>query len=246
MKQLRLFYKTYLRFLVVGIAIFAVFIGKDVLTKIDDIVTDEWLLSIISKVAVSSALYTGIYYGGEVLIREYLWKWIKRELNYADDWIGVTYYTELRIPSSKTTFKNFTEFVSTHQAKIVQNCLSIKIDGSLGEDYSGWKSISMDIAEDGELRFVYEVDYEEKEPDEKDKLNGKSIGYEYMRPMKRGKLDIPILLSGKFHHCATGKKPIYGGSTIFVRKGFINQISENDLPGFGKGFIEKVKEFLNE
>ncbi len=245
MKELKIFHSRFLRALVVGIAIFAVFIGKDVLTSLDLYFQNEFWINVISKIAVSSGLYSILYFGGEYLIKNHLWKLIKRKLNYSGKWLGITYYTELKIPSSKVTFKNFQKFSSTHDVVISQNSLTIKIDGSLGNDYAGWKSIAMDIDEEGILKFVYQVDYEEKSKDDKS-LIGTSIGYEYMRPVKRGFLGIPILLSGKFYHCATDKKPIYSGSTIFVRQNYFDKISEPDLPGFGKEFIEDIIQYINE
>ncbi|MEI6348890.1 MAG: hypothetical protein WCP69_13165 [Bacteroidota bacterium] len=245
MTELKIFHSRFIRFLVVGIAIFAVFLGKDILTNLDSYFINKFWVKIISKIAVSSFLYTLLFYGGEFLIQKYLWRLIKRKLDYSGKWIGITYYTNLKIPSTKVTFKNFKRFSSPHDVVISQDSLTIKIEGSKGDDYVGWKSIAMNIDEEGILKFVYEVDYEKKSKAEGCNLTGTSIGYEYMRPVKRGFLGLPILLSGKFYHCATDKKPIYSGSTIFVRQNHLDKISESDLPGFGKTFIEDIKKYIN-
>lgn len=248
MKELQKLYITLNRFLVVIIALIALFVGKDILAKFGLLESDKLILSLIGKVLVSSALYTVLYYGGEWLIKNQLWKLIKGKFNFNGEWIGVTYYTSLGVPSSKVTKKDFKPFQKAHYAKIEQDCLNIEIKSSQGEEYVGFSSTSMNINEKGTLQFSYQVKYQGDLTNPSNKLKGIARGYEELEIHKsKGFFDKPILLSGKFYHCLTENKPLYSGSTIFIKKDSIGDVEKGDLPGYARdSFLELVKNYIKK
>jgi len=68
-----------------------------------------------------------------------------------------------------------------------------------------------------------------------------AIGYEEMEVVKYdSKSKKPILMSGVFYHCASGKKPVYRGNTIFIRASHQDLITENDLPAYARNILPET------
>lgn len=241
MNRLQIFYRKWMQIIVIVIATIGVFIGRDVILYIETTLSKSLGLSILAKFLTSSIFFTILYFVFEYLVREHLWKIsiFNRDIDFSGKWLGWTFYTNLEIESSEVPQNSFKPFSSSHRVIIDQNCLNIKITPSPGSGYVKWGSIAIDITENKTLLYAYEVTYQGDE-----RLKDKALGYEEMDIIKTCSIKDkhPILMSGSFYHCATGKRPIYRGNTIFVRANYANLINKDDLPGFATGIYKEMQQ----
>jgi len=196
------------------------------------------------KVLTSTTLFTVLFFTAEYLINKKIWRlnfpFLHRKLDFDGEWKGLTVYTHLEIESKNLNQDNFTEKESFHNINIKQDTRRIAITSSTGEDFT-WNSLAINLIECDhviELRFAYEVDYQSKY-----NFASSSKGLEIMKVIKSDseKGNMPIAMSGEFYHCATGKKPIFRGKTVFIREGYLNQhvINSLNLPGIFKERLNK-------
>jgi len=146
-----------------------------------------------------------------LFIQKYLWKIEKPHLDFSGEWCGKTCYKNVYVGDSH--YQARCPFMANHRVKMVQDCLSFRLDPAPGEKFINWSSLALELDCDSTLRYAYKVNYSDTEvfPDS-------AIGYEEMSVTERGARNRPIVLTGKFWHCAQGKEPVYGGTVEFKRK----------------------------
>src|SRR5438309_8297965 len=101
MKKLYDFYNGWTKTLAVLIAALAVFLMKDGTKFLDENFKDNKSLRFIFNFLISGTFFSILYFIGEWLIREKLWKlkWFKKELDLSGEWFGWSYYSSVEIES---------------------------------------------------------------------------------------------------------------------------------------------------
>jgi len=143
---------------------------------------------------------------GAVIIRRYLWRLERPELDFSGVWEGVTRYQHIRIGTGEVPFEG------RYKVRMDQDCLSIKIVPSTGESFVNWGSLALELPDQDTLRYAYWVSYSDRT-----KFPEDAVGYEEMRVTARDKRNRPIEMTGNFYHCARGQTPVYSGSVKFTR-----------------------------
>lgn len=163
-----------------------------------------------------------------------MWKVLYPNINFHGSWIGFTVYKTnyYDIPDNKN--KSHQVFVSQHSVYIKQDCFSIQVSDSRGNDFITWHSVVADIV-DEKMQFLYKVNYtESKDENERVRLKGEAYGYELMASDKSDtKNKLPTTLTGTFYHCLSDIiNPKYIGETIFIKntQKSLDNIFKNGVP----------------
>lgn len=156
-----------------------------------------------SRVAIVVYLF-----GGELVIRKYLWKFENKDLDFGGVWEGETNYKVAQIGEGPVPFS------APHDLLITQDCRSIKVSPTSSEDYLNWGSLAESLPDRDTFRYAYWVNYD----DDTGKFPDKAKGYEELKVTKRDDNERPTELVGDFFHCAQGMTPVYSGTVKFKRK----------------------------
>jgi hypothetical protein len=195
------------------------------------------LVTSLLRLVVSAAVVGLVFRAGEWIIRTKLWRsnclvrlvgWhVQDRIDFAGLWYGETLYkVREQAPRNAAPHEPFS---TRHDVRICQDALKVSVEQTPGENFATWGSVAATIGADGILRFLYRVDYTERE-----NFPAALYGYEWLAPRARtveedGK-GLPILLHGGFGHCLGEAKPTYSGETIFIRKGTAGRLSVDQLP----------------
>ncbi len=238
MNKLNLFYETTLQKLAAFVALVTILAVANLSPLIPTVLFGIELQDKFKDGITSFGFISLLFLGGQWIIKTKIWKLFYKELNFQGNWYGETFYTKLEQPTNKITLKEFTSFSKEHDVFIEQDCLHIAIQPSKGESYATWGSTAVYLKDDSTIDFLYWVNYSDSS-----KFPSTITGQETLSATKfteKERKGLPILLTGGFYHCAGKEKPIYSGHTIFVRKGYENKITVNDLPAYARnGYISK-------
>jgi len=230
MDRLSRFYKTWLRFAFIGVAVLGVLLGA----------------SAGNTVARYSGTAAGLLFLVlEVLIGKWLWKVFHADLNIQGLWNARTTYEGVTVP--KDLHRKGIEVLdlprtSRHEARFMQDCLNLAIEVSGGADFPRFCSLAAEMVKDKtgvQVRYAYMVEYNQ------DTHTGcpedKAIGYEEMTVDKYEELSgcrtlfaamglwkaKPIRMSGRFWHCAREGGVAYRGTAEFWRDEATESTSES-------------------
>ncbi len=109
-----------------------------------------------------------------------------------------------------------------HQARIEQDCLSIRLIPAVGPRYSVFKSTAVNLVDKDKLVYAYEVRYLSAKGDTT--FPDATYGYEELEVVDPsgvvdpGKKVRPTQMNGWFAHCAKGQAPVYSGLVTFKRQ----------------------------
>jgi hypothetical protein len=238
MTTLRAFYTTSLATLATLIAAFTIFVTSHiplVQAKFGDGKLGDDIVKCL-KLLVSSTVLGVIFSFGAWVVRTRLWKWRYARSNVSGAWYGITTYDRLVSGASTAPLPHR----SVHPVEIVQDCCSIEIGRRDADDYAAWHSVACNLVERESslvLEFAYTVSYK-NENEKPPRFPPHAIGFEemsivqYASRFKRwplSVLEVPIRMSGTFAHCVDGDGPRYAGTTVFVRKGFLEKVSLSDV-----------------
>jgi hypothetical protein len=244
MDKLRDFYRTTTATCAVLLAVAAVYLVHTVEPYVSHQFGTGRVPTTVFKLLTSSTCFALLFALAEWLVRTMVWRWRYPQWDYSGVWIGITTYEKVMVPSERVKPQGFRAFRSPHPTEIVQDdCMSIAIGRKDSPDFASWHSLACNLDADGDLEFAYAVEYKERGtgtfPDS-------AVGYEKMSvaqlatPKRRLPLPeflrgkTPIRMVGTFAHCAFDNKPVYRGSTIFVRKDYV---AEADLADEDRSLI---------
>lgn len=209
MYKLNKFYITWLRATTIMIGFLSAFVAAN-------------LPGLVTKVVVSGATLGSLFVAAEWFIREKMWRlnWFHQVLDFEDDWQCVTFYevVETRDEERRNSFQRHHVY---HQAKIEQDTKKIEIRSSHGQQFKSWKSLMMDLQDDG-IVYAYSVEYTDKSD-----LKGNATGYEKLSVLQRepeAKTGKPVLLFGTFAHCAEGQPEVFRGTAVFCSSKHFDKI----------------------
>lgn len=183
----------------------------------------------ISGKMISGTVIGALFITAEWFIREKMWRWpiFHRSIDFAGEWLCVTYYeTVVRNSKKKDSKKSFEPFKKLHKAVIEQDALKIRIRSSPGEAFNQWESLVMNATPDG-ISYAYDVKYSDS-----DDLMGESTGFEKLSILQYAsdpKSSEPVLLTGKFSHCVANQKDAFMGTAVFCRSTHLHLIEEEKL-----------------
>ena len=165
--------------------------------------------SLWAKILTSRPALLVILALGSTLINKWLWRVEHPELDFMGEWEGETTYSTVHIGSAPDNLP----FTSKHELLIDQDCSHFSIAPTNSNDYLNWGSLAANLQDKNTIQYAYWVNYKTHVlfPDE-------AKGYEELKVTKRDTNNRPMELTGKFHHCVEGQKPVYSGTVKFQRK----------------------------
>jgi hypothetical protein len=211
MEELRTFYTKWLLAAAVSLAIGTHLMASYVIPDLERKYSTEHWTVVLATVVMSRPVLLGLIILAEWLIRTKIWrlKWVHPELDFAGTWNGVSTYTDVYVGTGTVPRS------VTHEARIAQDCLSIRLVPASGAQFVRFESTAVNLIDAHRLVYSYYVKYHSApgSPDE-------TYGYEELNPVgeydKQGR---PKVLHGWFSHCVRkGQTPLYSGSVVFTRK----------------------------
>jgi hypothetical protein len=190
---------------------------------------------LLAKYAASTGVLSAAFFAGELFIRKMSWKSVsvlhrigyhgQDPINYEGWWHGETLYEVLEQASTDQSVT--VPFRTTHEVRINQDCLAVKVENTAGTSFASWGSVTATIDQEGILRFLYVVNYTDPA-----RFKPRLFGYEWLSPFLRSPRDTgrPVIIHGRFGHTVGEHKPTYSGSTLFIRRGYAGSLTPEDLP----------------
>lgn len=235
MEKLFEFYKKSINALLLGI----VGIGSFMSFLQEKLVFTDVILNQLFKLLFPSIIIASTFYFGELFIRKVLWRsrFFYRNSDFSGTWIGWTRYTDLEVPSNPELKKVFKEFNTLYKAKIVQDCVTIKVEDSGGDEFLNWSTLIATVTNNNRLAWVYDVTYTLN----RDLLGENSNGFTELTTKVRDPKDkkLPIILGGAFRQCVGGQ-PRYRGVAVFVKENYLNSIVRDMLPKYAREFSLEI------
>ncbi len=210
MSELKNFYKKWLTTVALMIALGTYFMATFAVPALEQLYSrDHWSVTLSNFVTSRPALLVLIAVS-EWLIRKKVWRWLHPELDFAGTWNGTSTYTHVHVGNGPVPRE------VTHEARIEQDCLSIRLIPAEGPNYTRFESTAVNLHDAHRLVYSYYVKYKDGVPN----FPTETYGYEEMNPV--GETDArgrPVKLNGWFAHCARpGQEPVYSGAVVFTRK----------------------------
>lgn len=204
--ELLKYYKTRLSALALSVGLGIVFLEEVAFPYVvSQLGANHWFASLLGY-ATSRLAIVVILAAGEFVIRKYLWKIERSELDLSGNWTGITTFDKVRIGKPIKTF------TTDYKVRIQQDCLSIRILPSTGSKFVNWGSLAIELADKDTLRYAYWVKYSDRS-----RFPLEAVGFEEVHVTERDEKDRPVELTGRFDHCARGQTPVYSGSVKFIR-----------------------------
>lgn len=214
MNELLKYYTTRLTGLALVVAMGIVFVDKVVDPYVlSQFGPNHWITTIQQSLTSRLAI-VGVLALGEYLIRKYIWKLERPELDFSGDWSGITTFEYIPVGTGRVPF------TTEYEVKIEQDCLGMKILPSTGASFVNWGSLALELADKDTLRYAYWVRYSDRA-----RFPEEAVGYEEVKVTRRDRKKRPIEMTGSFYHCAKGQTPVYNGAVKFSRSRFVQKPS---------------------
>jgi len=207
MNELIRYYSARLVALAIGVAVFVVAIDQVFLPWLTSNYPTWTIASKTLELLTARLSIVGYLAAGEYLIRKHIWKIENPEFNFSGMWDATTTYVQAHVGAGPVPFS------STHEVRIEQDCLAVRIAPTMSTGFVNWGSLALEIAEGHTLRYAYWVNYNDRL-----RFPEKARGYEEMRVTQYDDKRRPNLMTGVFFHCAEGQAPVYSGTVEFRRR----------------------------